>query len=108
MQFTRIAVSANSFASAFVNAITAALAAEYAARLGKPSFPAREPMLTMCPRPARRICGSTWRQTSNTPISLKDRVDNFYKEHPNIRKPFADLTLSLTHLTEFLVGYRAN
>ncbi len=41
-QFTRMSVSQTSRDRAFVNAITPALAAEYAARLGNPSLPASE------------------------------------------------------------------
>jgi hypothetical protein len=48
-----MSVSQTSRDSAFVNAITPALAAEYAARFGKPSLPASEPILTIRPRPAR-------------------------------------------------------
>jgi len=51
-QLTRISVSQTSRDKAFVNAITPALAAEYAARLGNPSLPASEPILTIRPRPA--------------------------------------------------------
>ncbi len=66
-QFTRISVSQTSRDRAFVNAITPALAAEYAAKFGNPSLPASEPILTIRPCPARRMSGRIWRVTSNTP-----------------------------------------
>ena len=73
-QFTRISVSQTSRDRAFVNAITPALAAEYAAKLGNPSLPASEPILTIRPCPARRMSGRIWRVTSNTPTRFTWRM----------------------------------
>jgi 3-oxoacyl-[acyl-carrier protein] reductase len=73
-QFTRISVSHTSRERAFVNAITPALAAEYVARFGRPSLPARDPILTIRPRPARRMSGRTVRVTSNTPMRLTSTI----------------------------------
>src|SRR6266850_4810748 len=64
-QLTSTPDCASSLPRALVNAISPPLAAAYAAAFGLPSLPAMEAMLTMRPKPALTMWGTTARQQRN-------------------------------------------
>ena len=69
-QFTRMPCFAYSAAIWRVRLTIAPLAAQYAAMPGMPTSPATEPTLTMAPRAAAIISGSTARDINMVPVTL--------------------------------------